>query len=103
MWYRLSLYKIKSLLKKQRGKKLWEDVTLGQLDRDVGDSDILEICSYLPSVKEWSVLSHSYSLTIDGAREWKRICPNLETVNFGSRGLPEEVKEVLQELGVTVK
>jgi hypothetical protein len=44
------------------------------------------------------------TLTVDGAREWKRICPNLETFKFvGGGGLSKEVKEVLKELGVTVK
>jgi hypothetical protein len=103
IWNRLSLDKIKSSLREQGGKKRWETLVLGPVDQKVNDSDILEICFYLPSLIEWTVASPRSTITVDGAREWKRICPDLEIVHFGSRGLPEEVKEVLQELGVTVK
>jgi hypothetical protein len=95
----ISLDMIESLLRKQGGKKLWEKVDLGRLDQEVGDSDILEVCSYLPNLCRWSVLSPR--ATIDGAKEWKRICPELETVQFAGGGLSEEVKEVLQGRGVT--
>jgi hypothetical protein len=100
----MSLENIKSLLRKQGGKKLWEKVVLGRLDQEVRDADILEICSYLPSLRTWSLICPRFTLTIEGAREWKRICPNLETVDLPDEGgLSEEVKEVLQELGVSVE
>jgi hypothetical protein len=80
------------VLKNQRGTKIWQTLILGQIDQEMNDSDILEICSYLPSIRRWTVLSPRCTITIDGAREWKRICPNLETVNFiGGGGLSEEV------------
>jgi hypothetical protein len=66
------------------------------------DVDIFEICSYLPSLQEWTVISPRSTMTVDGAREWKRICPNLKTVHFIGRELSEVVKEVLQVLEVTV-
>jgi hypothetical protein len=101
-WNQISLSKIKSALKKQGGMKRCEKMLLAQIDQVINDSDILEICSYLPSLLEWTVFSPSSTLTIDGAKEWKIICPNLDTVNFiGGEGLPEEVKEVLRGLGVT--
>jgi hypothetical protein len=103
VWNRMSLEKIKSTLRKQEVKKKWEFVDLGDLDKEINDADILEICSYLPSLIEWTVSSPRSTLTIDGAREWKRICPNLETVLFFGGELPEEVKEMLRGLGVTAK
>jgi hypothetical protein len=102
-WNRMSLENIKSALRKQGGKKGCEFLGLVGVDQEINDSDIMEICSYLPSLNEWFVFSPRSTLTIDGAREWKRICPNLEIVKFGREGLPEEVKKVLQGLGVTVK
>jgi hypothetical protein len=102
IWNRMSLNKIKSALKKQGGKKRSEKMVLGRVDQEMNDSDILEICSYLPSLREWVVDCPRTTLTVDGAREWKRICPNIKTVKFGvNRGLSEEVKEVLRGLGVT--
>jgi hypothetical protein len=103
LWDRMSLDKIKSSLRKQRGKKRWERVALGRVHQEVNDADVLEICSYLPSLRSWYLICQRFTLTVDGAREWKRICPNLETVKFvGGGGLSEEVKEVLKGLGVTV-
>jgi hypothetical protein len=102
-WNQMSLEKVKSSLRKQGGKKRWEIVVLGRVDQELNDADILEICSYLPLLIYWSVLSPRSIITIDGAREWKRICPNLETVHFiGGGRLSEEVKEVLRGLGVIV-
>jgi hypothetical protein len=103
LWNRMSLDKIKYSLRKQRGKKRWERVALGNIDHAMNDDDILEICFYLPSLIEWTVASPRSTITVDGARKWKRICPDLETVHFLGGGLPEEVEEVLQGLGVTVK
>jgi hypothetical protein len=97
----MSLENIKSLLRKQGGKKRWEALVLGCVDQETNDADILEICSYLPNLRQWSVLSPRTNISIDGAREWKRICLNLETVR--GVGLSDEVKEVLQGLGVTVR
>jgi hypothetical protein len=104
LWNRMSLDKIKSVLRKQGGKKRWEIVCVGEVNQAINDSDILEICSYLPSLIEWSVFPPRSSLTVDGAREWKRICPNLENVHFaGGEVLSDQVKDVLQDLGVTVE
>jgi hypothetical protein len=102
LWEGMSLDKIKSSLRKQGGKKRWEKVVIAQIDQVMNDSDILKICSYLPSLREWSVLSPRSALTIDGARKWKRICPNLELVNFFGGELSVEVKDVLRGSGVTV-
>jgi hypothetical protein len=103
IWIPLSVDKIKSALNKRGRKKRCEVLLLGQVDQEINDADILEICSCLPNLRRWSVLSPRTTITIDGAREWKRICPNLKTVNFKrGGGLSEEVKEVLQGLGVTV-
>jgi hypothetical protein len=103
LWWKLmSLDEIKSALRKQEAKKKWEFVDLGDFDREINDADILEICSYLPSLREWAMSSPRATITIDGAREWKRICPNLEIVNFFDGELSEEVEEVLRGLGVTV-
>jgi hypothetical protein len=105
-WDRLSMEMIKSALKMQGGKKRWEIVGLSEFDRGMNDSDLLEICSYLPKLKEWDVLGTRFTLTIDGAREWKRICPLLETVDFvgdEELTLTDEVKEVLQGLDVVVR
>jgi hypothetical protein len=101
IWNRVSLENIKSLLRKQGGKKRWEALVLGRFDQEMNDADILEICSYLPNLRQWSVLSPRTNISIDGAREWKRICLNLQTVR--GVGLSDEVKEVLQGLGVTVR
>jgi hypothetical protein len=104
LWNRMSLGKIKSALKKQGGMKQWEIVVLGRVDQEVNDSDILEICSYLPSLLEWTLFAtRRATLTVEGVTEWKRICPNLKTVQFAGGGLPEEVNEVLKGLGVTVR
>jgi hypothetical protein len=102
IWNRMSLDKIKSALKKRKGMKRYDTVFLGYIDQEMNDADILEICSYLPSLNEWIVICHRSTISIDGAREWKRICPNLETVKFAGRGLSEEVKEALKGLGVSV-
>jgi hypothetical protein len=103
IWNRISLDKIKSLMK-QGGMKRWEIVFLGPVEQEVNDSDILEICSYLPSLREWTLfVTRRATLTVDGAREWKRICPNLEIVHFIGGEFPEEVKVVLQGLGVNVR
>jgi hypothetical protein len=93
-WYRMSLDMIKCSLRKQGDKKRWERLCLRQIDREMGDLDILEICYYLPSLLCWMFDERS-TLTIDGAREWKRICPNLDGVQFM---MSEEVKEVLNGL-----
>jgi hypothetical protein len=70
----------------------------------MNDADFLEIFSYLPSLREWIVDSSSFAITIDGAKEWKRICPNLQSFNIErGEGLSEEVKEVLKGLGVAVE
>jgi len=102
---RMSLDKIKSALNKQGGMKRWEKLILAKIDQDMNEDDILGICSYLPSLREWAVTAPRSTLTIDGAREWKRICPDLESVYFGGgeEGLSEEVEEVLQGLGVTFR
>jgi hypothetical protein len=102
-WKQISLEKVKSSLRKQGGKKRWETLVLARVDQDTNDADILEIYSYLPSLRHWSLfVTLRATLTIDGAREWKRICPDLESVNFGrvGGGLSEEVKEVMRGLGV---
>jgi hypothetical protein len=103
LWNRMSLDKIKFSLRTQGAKKKIEFVGLGKVDHAMNDADILEICFYLPSLIEWTVISPRSTITINGAREWKRICPNLKTVRFVVGGLTDEVKEVLRGLGVTVK
>jgi hypothetical protein len=61
------------------------------------------VCSFLPKLREWTVSGPRFTLAINWAREWKRICPLLETVDFvGDEELTDEVKEVLQGLGITV-
>jgi hypothetical protein len=78
-------------------------VHLGDFDRGMNDADLLEICSYLPKLKKWNVSGPVFTLTIDEAREWKRICPQLEYVKIWSEeGFSEEVKEVMNGLGITV-
>jgi hypothetical protein len=103
IWNQMSLHKIKSSLKKQGGMKRWEKSILAQFDQEMNDTDILEICSYLPSLREWTVYSPGSTITIDIAREWKKICPDLAIVRFVGGGLSEEVNELLEGLGVTVK
>jgi hypothetical protein len=102
-WNRMSLENIKSALRKQGGKKRWEIVSLGQVHQEMNDSDIIEISSYLPSLIDWTGFPPRSTLTIDGAREWKRICPRLETLRFTGGRLSGEVKKVLQGLGVRFK
>jgi hypothetical protein len=103
VWEGISVDKIKSSLRKQGGKKRWETLVLGRVDQEMNDADILEICSYLTNLRRWSVVSPRTTITIDGAREWKRICPNLQTVIIErDEGLSEEVKKFLQGLGVKV-
>jgi hypothetical protein len=41
-------------------------------------------------------------LTVDGARQWKAICPLLANVYFPGLGVSKEAKYVLRGLGVTV-
>jgi hypothetical protein len=99
----MSLVKIESALLEQGGKKRWEMVDLGCLDRGMNDTDLLEICFYLPKLKEWTVLVPEFNLTIDGAREWKRICPDLAKIYLGGNEiLSDEVIEVMEGLGITV-
>jgi hypothetical protein len=103
-WNQLSMEMIKTALKKQGGKKRWEIVDLGDFDREMNDTNLLEICSYLPRLREWSGSSTIFTLTIYGVREWKRICPLLEIFHFlGDEGLSEEVKEEMKGLGITVE
>jgi hypothetical protein len=81
-----------------------EKIFLGRAERELNDEDILEICSYLPLLREWAVMCPGTTLSIEGARVWKRINPDLESAHFvgGQEGLSEEVKEVFRGLGVTV-
>jgi hypothetical protein len=105
-WDRFSIDMIKTALKKQGGKKRWEMVDLSEFDREMNDADLLEICSYLPKLKDWDVSGPRFTLTIDGARGWTRIYPLLETVDFvgdEELTLTDEVKEVLQGLDVVVR
>jgi hypothetical protein len=90
----------------QGGKKRLESLSFGDFDLDLemNDADIMEICFFLPKLKEWDVSGPRFTLTIDGAREWKRICPLLETVELaGEERLTEEVKEEMKVLGFTVE
>jgi hypothetical protein len=80
-------------------KKMLQSFNLEGLDRAMNEVEILEICSYLPNLREWSVVGSVSTLTVEEAREWKRICPHLEKVWFGEL-LSEEVKEELRGLGV---
>jgi hypothetical protein len=100
-WDRISIEKIKLILNKQdKKKKKLQFLSLYRVDRDISESDILEICSFLPELKCLGVqASQSFDLTVDGAKEWKRICPQLESVKFGDE-LSEEVEEALNEMGV---
>jgi hypothetical protein len=102
VWDQMSVDKIKSVMKKQGGNKQWKTLTLGIVDREINDVDILEICQYLPMLREctWFGTGLAIStLTIEGAREWKRICPHLTFIQTG--GFSEEVEELLIGLGVT--
>jgi hypothetical protein len=81
-WNRISLDMIKSALHKQGGKKGLEVFSLDGIDRSLFDADILEICSYLPNWQCWDVVGMDSTLTIDGALEWKRICPLLDSVRL---------------------
>jgi hypothetical protein len=97
---RMSLEKVKSVLNRQGGKKTWRYVGLTQIDQKLNDSDILEICSYLPNLRQWIVFPRS-PLTIDGAREWKRICPKLTSIDTGG-GFSPGFRNLMYGLGITV-
>jgi hypothetical protein len=105
-WNVISLDMIKSALQKQGGKKGLEVFSLDGIDRSLFDADILEICSYLPNLQCWDVVGMDSTFTIDGVLEWKRICPLLGSVRFGTermfgtRGMSEEVEEALMEMGI---
>jgi hypothetical protein len=101
-WNRISLDKIKTALRNQGGKKRWEFVSFGVFERELNDDDILEVCYYLPSLREWTLFGTRFTITVEGAREWKRICPNLISIRGLSGGLSEEVMEGFQGLGVTI-
>jgi hypothetical protein len=98
-WVPFSVDSVKTALKKQGSKKRWESLSLSFVDPKMNGKDILEICSYLPLLRKWEVRS---TITINGATEWKRICPRLESVNCNGE-LSKKVEKVLQGLGVTVK
>jgi hypothetical protein len=103
IWEGMSVDKIKFALKKQIVMNRCEYFGLGRVDQEMNDHNILEICSYLSNLYYWVVISPRTTITIDGAREWKRICPNLQTVILErGEGLSEEVKEILLGLGVNV-
>jgi hypothetical protein len=110
-WNHVNIEKIKSLLNKQGAKKSLETIMIYGMYRVLSDSDILDICAFLPSLKEWFVCDVGSALTIEGAREWKRICPYIEIVEFnggldkrglGYTGVSEEVKEAFREMEVKV-
>jgi hypothetical protein len=64
----------------------------------IEDADVLEICSYFPALNVWSTNCLGPSLTVDGVRELKRICPQIYNVVVGE--LSTEVKEELTELKI---
>jgi hypothetical protein len=97
----MSIEMIMSSLNKQGKKKKLQTFCLRGLDRAMNEAEILEICSYLPDLRDWSVDGSGSTLTVEGAREWKRICPKLEEVGV-QRYVSDEVKEVLQVMGVSV-
>jgi hypothetical protein len=87
----LTFGKIRSSLKKQGVKKRWEVLMMTHADDEMNDTDILEICFHLPSLREWRVLTPRYTLTVEGVREWTRICPLLKFILVRAGGLSEEV------------
>jgi hypothetical protein len=101
-WSRMSLDKFLVVLRKQRAKKRWNTLCLVGFDPAWTEADFLEICSFLPDLREFG--GGEIPLAIEGVREWKRICPNLRMVRiiWGIR-LTEEVKDELRGLGVTVE
>jgi hypothetical protein len=101
-WCRMSIDGVKSALREQVTKNRLEILVLGGIDREMNDADFLEICAFLPNLKQWNLLCPRSNLTIAGAREWKRICPHLEVVGAGG-GFADEVKEAMHGLGVEVK
>jgi hypothetical protein len=101
-WNRMSVEKIKSSMKRHGGTKRSTYFRLCGIDRAMNEVDILEICSFLPELEYWVVKVSD--LTVDGAKEWKRICPNLKSIEllFSGGGGSKEVKEELRGLGLRV-
>jgi hypothetical protein len=106
IWNILSIDNIKKALK-QGGGKCCEVLILARFDQDMGDK---KICSYLPKLRKWSVIGSGFTVTVEGAREWKRICPKLSVVKFNfarvaggvvGRELSEEVIREMKGLGIT--
>jgi hypothetical protein len=100
----MSITMIKSSLNQQGKKRRLKTLAMYGIERDISDDDedIVEICSYFPDLREWSVGGFGPTLTVDGVREWKRICPLLEKVRFQEDMLSEEVKEEFGRIGVDV-
>jgi hypothetical protein len=106
-WNGMSVEKIKSSLNKHGGTKSLYFFGLFGLDRDMNEADILEICSFLPDLQIWEGKVSGSDLTVDGAREWKRICPNFSTAYIDGGddldgAVSAEVREELRGLGVKV-
>ena len=99
-WRRLSAGNIISSLNKQGKEKRISSLCLSEAHRPFSGFDILEISSFLPELQEWTGDSQSFGITVEMAREWKRICPKLEIVEL--LGLSDEVEVVLQDMGVDV-
>jgi hypothetical protein len=95
-WNRLTCESILTVLSKKGKKTRMELFCLygGVLSQ----TDILEICSYLPALREWR--SSTSTITISVAKEWKRICPHLATVYI--TGLTEKVKKTFEGLRVRI-
>jgi hypothetical protein len=99
-WNRISLETIKSALHKKGTLKRLEALWLLGVDRPISDTDILEICAYFPDLRIWLGYCPSVAISIEGVREWKRICPRLASVFMD--GLSDEVNDALREMGVAV-
>jgi hypothetical protein len=99
-WNRLSVDLVKSSLIQQGTNKRLTKVYLTGIDRLLFDSDVLEICAFLPHLQEWLGFCPSSPLSTQGVRDWKRICPDLATVKLA--GISEDVEEELEGMGVSV-
>jgi hypothetical protein len=95
-WDGLSLEKVKSALRNQRGKKKGlKCLSMNGFAEDLDDNGLLEICAFLPDLEEWVGGSRS-TITIEGVNEWWQICPHLVHVSID--GCSDEVIRELRRL-----
>jgi hypothetical protein len=99
-WNRMSIEMIMSSLNKQGKKKKLQTFCLRGLDRAINEAEILEICSYLTDLRDWSVDGSGSTLTVDGVREWKRICPKLEKVVVQRNVLSNRLRKCFKYWGL---